>query len=56
MTGLSIAVVRLIYKFRLTIRTCPSGFDTKVLVLNISGQATNRLQLGDQSIDFKGSR
>lgn len=32
----------------------PEGFDDEgVLVLNISGQATNRLQLGDQSIDFE---
>ncbi len=32
----------------------PEGFDDEgVLVLNVSGQATNRLQLGDQSIDFE---
>ncbi len=32
----------------------PEGFDDEgVLVLNISGQATNRLQLGDNSIDFE---
>ncbi len=32
----------------------PQGFDDEgVLVLNVSGQATNRLQLGDQSIDFE---
>lgn len=32
----------------------PEGFDDEgVLVLNISGQATNRLKLGDQSINFE---
>lgn len=32
----------------------PEGFDDAgVLVLNISSQATNRLQLGDQCIDFE---
>lgn len=32
----------------------PEGFDDEgVLVLNVSSQATNRLQLGDQSIDFE---